>query len=354
MNLFRWVRNVLEYAMKKTRKSTSQIPQFKRDGIQIDGILEDRQGAPAQVAIVYQSELDYISQCILDYPHIETGGQLFGFWTTDGIPVVLFAIGPGENANHEVAFFNQDVDYLVRVGQILITRYGLQHIGEWHSHHQLGLARPSGHDASTMVNCIRRQNSRQFLLCIGNCTDTASELNAYNFTQSAGHDYVRAAWDIKEGESPFRALIESDPDLFRILTNPKTKHPSHGNVFSVTNAVSFVAPSYAAGYWLNEKANNLVLKHIVDKLATEALPGTKCAVQMDQNKCVHILFSTVEGEMEIVFLNGFPGIPPIVLQGGRMCESEFAHWQTTDNLFLDFCRYYHQLTKGGLDGSTAL
>lgn len=32
-------------------------------------------------AIVYQSELDYISRCILDYPQIETGGQLFGFYS---------------------------------------------------------------------------------------------------------------------------------------------------------------------------------------------------------------------------------------------------------------------------------
>lgn len=36
---------------------------------------------PADTVLVYQSELDYLSRCILDYPHIETGGQLFGYWT---------------------------------------------------------------------------------------------------------------------------------------------------------------------------------------------------------------------------------------------------------------------------------
>ena len=92
----------------------------------------------AAVAMIYRSELDYISRCILDSTTIETGGQLFGFWTSTGIPVVLYAIGPGPLANHQVTFFNQDVDYLLNVGTALLQRYGLQHIGEWHSHHQLG------------------------------------------------------------------------------------------------------------------------------------------------------------------------------------------------------------------------
>ena len=55
---------------------------------------------PADTVLVYQSELDYLSRCILDYPHIETGGQLFGYWTSAGVPVVLYAIGPGDKANH--------------------------------------------------------------------------------------------------------------------------------------------------------------------------------------------------------------------------------------------------------------
>ena len=58
-------------------------------------------------AVIFKSEMDFISRCILDYPSIETGGQLFGFYTEAGIPVVLYAIGPGRNANHQVAFFNQ-------------------------------------------------------------------------------------------------------------------------------------------------------------------------------------------------------------------------------------------------------
>ena len=51
---------------------------------------------PSQKAIIYQSELDFISRCILDYPDIETGGQIFGYWTSTGVPVVMEVIGPEE------------------------------------------------------------------------------------------------------------------------------------------------------------------------------------------------------------------------------------------------------------------
>ena len=79
--------------------------------------------------VIFRSELDYISRCILDYPNIETGGQLFGYWTESGIPVVMFAIGPGVNANHRSTFFNQDVQYLLTVGNALKSQFGLIHNG---------------------------------------------------------------------------------------------------------------------------------------------------------------------------------------------------------------------------------
>ena len=34
---------------------------------------EERLENPASKAIIYRSEIDYISRCILDYPNIETG-----------------------------------------------------------------------------------------------------------------------------------------------------------------------------------------------------------------------------------------------------------------------------------------
>jgi len=179
------------------------------------------------VVIVYQSELDYISRCILDYKNIETGGQLFGFYTSKGIPVVCYAIGPGARANHQVTFFNQDKGYLIEIGERLLREYGLQHIGEWHSHHQLGLDHPSSHDIRTVQTTIDEQHLGQFLLCIGTCTNTTATIHAFNLKENA-NDCHSIKWSIKAIESPYRARI--DAELCNHLLHPNTQEPSLANM----------------------------------------------------------------------------------------------------------------------------
>lgn len=139
---------------------------------------------PSPIAIIYKSELDIISRFILDYPNIETGGQLFGYWTATGTPVVCYVIGPGRHASHKPTSFVQDWDYLEHVGAELNERYRLQHIGEWHSHHQLGLAHPSGGDVNTMSFGVGKPGFPRMLLCIGNCTTRTTTVNAFNFHDS--------------------------------------------------------------------------------------------------------------------------------------------------------------------------
>lgn len=188
----------------------------------------------ASHAIIYRSELDFMNRCILDRTNIETGGQLFGFWTRDAVPVVLFAIGPGPKANHRPAFFNQDLDYLLSVGKTLVSRYGLQHIGEWHSHHRLGLAHPSGHDADTMSSSIANRHLGRFLMALGNCTETTATVNAFEFVEQYGTDYRQIPWDVKELVSPFRTVIDNDAELSRRLVNPVTQYAVYEG--SVNNA----------------------------------------------------------------------------------------------------------------------
>lgn len=173
-------------------------------------------------AVIFKGEMDFISRCILDRRNIETGGQLFGYWTEDGTPVILYAIGPGPRANHQVTFFNQDVDYLVKVGNILRNRYGLHHIGEWHSHHQLGLAKPSGHDSRNMTDVIKRRNLGEFLLCIGNCDNLSSSLNAFLCDSS---ECRSIKWDYVMADSPLRQVI--DYDLGRIICQPQVPKARH-------------------------------------------------------------------------------------------------------------------------------
>ncbi len=266
---------------------------------------------PAPTAIVYRGELDYISRCILDYPDIETGGELFGFWTASGVPVVLYAIGPGPRANHEVAFFNQDLAYLTRVGNRLISAYGLQHIGEWHSHHRLGLAKPSGHDAQTMVHSIEANGLGRFLLCIGNCGDGRSTFNAFAFHQDAGYDYRHAAWDVKEGPSPYRAVADNDPELSGLLVHPRTAAPAMENLLLATGEEQLVTPDYGADYWLNRKENNLALKRILDFLAAAA-PQDRCLPKLDAENRVVIAVDRPDRRETILFPARFPLDPPLL------------------------------------------
>lgn len=296
---------------------------------------------PSTVAIIYRSELDFVSRCILDRTNIETGGQLFGFWTGKGVPVVLFAIGPGPRANHQVAFFNQDVQYLVSVGNILVRKYGLQHIGEWHSHHQLGLAHPSGHDASTMVNNIKRSNLGRFLLSIGNCTETESTFNAFTFTQSTGYDYERAAWDIKEVDSPFRAMISCDPELQAIIRNPATQHARHGKLLTTVAHDAFAAPVYAQDYWLKVKENNSVLKSIMDFLSSRSSDG-RCSAQLDELGQVHLSLVDKGEQVRVVFVAGFPDMPPLVMFNGSERDDRTL-WAFKGDILPTFKDYYTHL-----------
>ena len=101
---------------KSNREATKQEKSYRSEKT-ASHIYEDSSN-PSQKAIIYQSELDYMSRCILDYPNIETGGQLFGFWTATGVPVVMYVIGPGKNAQHNPTSFVQDQRYLGSVRKL--------------------------------------------------------------------------------------------------------------------------------------------------------------------------------------------------------------------------------------------
>jgi hypothetical protein len=118
--------------------------------------------------LIYEGELSRMAGWAEAYPDEETGGSLFGFWTHSGFPVVHVVTGPGPKSRHGRASFHQDADYLLETGSYLNRTHGLQHIGEWHSHHHMGLDTPSGGDSSTVWQALRRYQLPKFLLCIAN------------------------------------------------------------------------------------------------------------------------------------------------------------------------------------------
>lgn len=174
--------------------------------------------------IIYKSEFEYIARCILERNNIETGGQIFGHWTADGTPIILYALGPGPKANHQPTFFQQDLNYLVKVGKHLRHDFGLHHIGEWHSHHQLGLDHPSGYDIQTMTSSIRKENLGHFLLCIGVCKGNAATARGF---LCDSYSCREADWDVITSESPVRPII--DRTLAGMLIHPSGPKHSKSN-----------------------------------------------------------------------------------------------------------------------------
>lgn len=298
--------------MFKKRERRMQPPQRRREQAEEDTYLVD-ETQPSPIAMIYRSELDYLSRCVLDYPNIETGGQLFGFWTNQGVPVVMYVIGPGRNANHQPTFFNQDGSYLQEVGNALLNRYGLCHIGEWHSHHQLGLARPSGHDARTMHNGLIRIPQRRLLLCICNYENGRSTVNAFNFHENDLQGYADAQWQVLEMESPYRPI--ADRELAQMLIHPRTPEARHGrnNVLEAEPQPSRRAIKIPADYWLARPGGVEALKAMAH--LTEELLGSPLAPQVDSDTGIVQLHSE-ERAMDIRFSKNFPDIAPEILLRG--------------------------------------
>ncbi|XP_068720235.1 uncharacterized protein DDB_G0286299-like [Montipora capricornis] len=119
---------------------------------------------------VFIYEEDYKEMCahVLRKPNIETGGDLFGLWLDERKAVVQLALGPGKECKRTSTSFYQDVSYLAKVGSYLTKKEGVCHIGEWHSHHQLGLARPSGRDESTVWRNMPTYKLSRFVIFIAN------------------------------------------------------------------------------------------------------------------------------------------------------------------------------------------
>ena len=243
---------------RKNRNRSDWAPQGSQDTM-MDEVADNPShdaaaAAPSTNAIIYQSEKDYISRCILDYFNIETGGQLFGFWTSTGAPVVTYAIGPGPNAIHHVTSFVQDQNYLQSVGRAIHKRFRLQHIGEWHSHHRLGLTHPSGGDVDRICyEGVGKPGFPRLLLCIGTHDGQRTTINAYNFHENMPADYVQAKWDVIPMESPYRKLI--DVDLQHMLIHPSTQRASHGdNYASQRSDRENIA---LTSHWLTERVENV-------------------------------------------------------------------------------------------------
>ena len=164
---------------------------------------------------IFMFEEDYqmMQNLVLRYPHLETGGDLFGLWTTDGNAVLHVVLGPGQNCKRTGVSFYQDVPYLKENGELLTQDYMLCHIGEWHSHHQLHLFQPSGGDSSTVIRNYPR-GVCGFLLIIANILSSHEvRLSPYLYTKSSSYSFDKAG----------RIVLLTGPNAFKRIHEIREK-----------------------------------------------------------------------------------------------------------------------------------
>ena len=141
---------------------------------------------------MFEEDIAMVQNLVLLYPDVETGGDLFGLWTTEGDAVLHIVLGPGKNCSRTDVSFNQDIPYLQRNGELLTENYMLGHIGEWHSHHQLRLFKPSHGDSSTVIRHFPKGAVYGFLLIIANIVaPNEVKLSPYLYTENSTFTYSR-------------------------------------------------------------------------------------------------------------------------------------------------------------------
>ena len=150
---------------------------------------------------MYRNDFKAMCTEVYKHQHIETGGNLFGLWTTSGSAVIRVVLGPGQDCKRTNTSFHQDSEYMARVGRFVNEEHMLCHIGEWRSHHSLILDKPGAEDEIS----IRRnfpQDMSKFLVIIANIKNGDSVLSPYFFTDG-GTRYQKAEFVVLESKNPF-------------------------------------------------------------------------------------------------------------------------------------------------------
>ncbi len=159
----------------KFQSEKSNVPQ--RDGSGSNSSHNQRQFT----VYINEGERYQIEKWVERFPNIETGGDLFGAWIDDRTAVVQFVLGPGENCHRTGASFFQDIDYLRKAGTYLTEKHGLCNIGQWHSHHRLGLTRPSGGDKNTVWGNMPNLGLDRYIVFIATIAGSSGSSYSYSY-----------------------------------------------------------------------------------------------------------------------------------------------------------------------------
>ena len=166
--------------------------------------------------VIYANEYRQICAWVLQHGYLETGGDLFGLWKDDHTAVIQLVLGPGKNCRRASASFYQDVHYLEKAGSQLIKQEGVCHIGEWHSHHKIGLKQPKGGDRGTVWRNMPTYGLNRFVLFIANIEtqfNSAASVGCFLFergTVDQSQRMTQGQFHLLPNESPLREKLQTD------------------------------------------------------------------------------------------------------------------------------------------------
>jgi hypothetical protein len=300
-------------------------------------------------ALIYERELDRIAGWVEEYPQLETGGDLFGFWTHSGAPVVQFVLGPAPDSIHNGASFYQGRDFLIRAGEVLRSKHGLQHIGEWHSHHQLGLAEPSGGDAQTVIRALEKYEFPRFLLCIANLRPKKEwgsqwEVNVGGFLFTRHRPrYEVGSWVLLPGESPIREGLRSSVQE-RFLNDPKLRQDWKVKKTSLDAEVLMTTePAKVSDtVWYASQDGKELLKSLYDRFTKEF---EHCEMRRTQSEEVYFTFQKGRETWEFKLPNDFPQSPFLIYESRSKRKFNGSTLRSGRDLFDAIERFFSDFYK---------
>jgi hypothetical protein len=166
---------------------------------------------------ILESELKFISGLSAHWGEIETGGELYGLFTHGCRPTIMLATPPGPNAIHQVAHFRQCIDFFKQANAFCRDKYGLQYIGNFHSHHKLGIKGLSSGDIHSTHLIASKNGYRRFCQIVVTF-DSASYANRQNHRHYKKELTDRASESIAEK----KGVAYTDTEAYFVAI-PKTE-----------------------------------------------------------------------------------------------------------------------------------
>jgi len=293
-------------------------------------------------ALIYRGELEIMARFVRDYPDIETGGDLFGFWTHTGSPVVEYVLGPGHQADHEGAEFHQEAAFLRSSGAMLRDLHGLQHVGTWHSHHRLGLTEPSTGDSTTMQKAVDNNQFRGWMLTICNFRDHNDlvELRSYMYRPGDRGRHTQLTWVVLPGASPVRTAMKSVADFQTVepVTPDCNLEAIPSTTFTAMSAPQTVTanPSFPPTSFLATAEGRAELFRLYQELSQTEQDVD--IVQRGDGR-VGLVFQRAGYAFEIVFPHSYPVVKPVVeYRPVDVPDGQEESWTSPRTLFVSMDR----------------